>query len=716
MKQDNQQSLVNSLRQTLSINPMHIQTLFDLGRVLSNQDDYAEALTCFDKIIGINPQHAVAHNARGIMLSHLGRREEAIIAFQHATHLKPDYASPFNNLGNEYLHLGQYDTALFNFDLAVSAQPDFANGHNGRGNVLLMLNRFEEAVASFDSAIELSRLDADPHNGRGSALSCLKRYDEAVLSFEQAISLEPNLADAKRNLGNAYYYQERFKEAAEVYEQAELLAPGKADGYWRLGRVYSKLDRQADALKALEQSLSIDPSKSECYQGIAEIYRLLGRYDVAYRTLKTALSKFPNNHALLSGFLFDLNYSSEVSSEENFTWHKMFGERFETTINIESLPHDNIPDPDKRLRVGFVSGDFRQHPVGLFMESLLCALSKSDLDLYAYINQPVDDEITGRLRKFIDVWHDTWKQPDSAVAEQVRADGVDILIDLSGHTGGNRLMMFAHKPAPVQVTYLGYSCTTGLSGIDYIIGNKWLMPGDATGLYTETPYPLPGTQICFTPPTLDIPCGVLPALENGHVTFGCFNNLSKMSHATVACWSNILHAVPHSKLVLKSKELDSAEVRASVLSRFTQHRIGEERLILRGRTDNFREHLATYQIVDIALDPFPYNGTTTSMDCLWMGVPFLSLGGDRYISRVGLSILQTMRMPDWVATSEADYVSRATRFACDLNALTQLRAELRQRFIYSPLCDASRFANELETAFRTMWRDWCLVSSSDRTS
>jgi predicted O-linked N-acetylglucosamine transferase (SPINDLY family) len=544
----------------------------------------------------------------------------------------------------------------------------------------------------------------------------LKRYDEAVLSFEQTISLEPNLADAKRNLGNAYYYQERFNEAAEVYEQAEILSPGKAEGYWLLGRVYSKLGRQTEALKTLKHALSIDSSKLECYQGIAELYRLLGRYDEAYVTLKTALSQFPNDHVLLGNFLFDLNYSSEVSSSEIFTWHRTFGERFETAIKAERLPHSNIPDPNKRLRIGFVSGDFRQHPVGYFMESLLSALSKSNLDLYAYINQPVDDELTGRLRQSIDVWHDTWKQPDLAVAEQVRADGIDILIDLSGHTAGNRLMMFARKPAPVQVSYLGYSCTTGLTGIDYIIGNKWLMPEEGAELYTERPYPLPGTQICFTPPTLELPCGALPALKNGHVTFGCFNNLSKMSHATVACWSNILHAVPNSKLLLKSKELDSAEVRASVLSRFAQHRIVEERLILLGRTDNFREHLATYQMVDIALDPFPYNGTTTSMDCLWMGVPILNLRGDRYISRVGLSILQIMQMPDWVADSEVDYVRRATHFASDLTALIHLRAELRQRFIHSSLCDASGFANELETAFRTMWRDWCSASTSDQTS
>jgi predicted O-linked N-acetylglucosamine transferase (SPINDLY family) len=361
----------------------------------------------------------------------------------------------------------------------------------------------------------------------------------------------------------------------------------------------------------------------------------------------------------------------------------------------------------KPLRVGFVSGDLHRHPVGYFMESTFQELARGPLELYAYANQPMDDDLTEHIRPCFKAWHDIWEVEDEAVAHLIRTDDIDILVDLSGHTAHHRLPVFARKPAPVQVTYLGYSGTTGLSTMDYILGNRWLMPEGEPNWHTETPFRLPDTQLCFTPPALDVVVEPPPALRNGYVTFGNYNNLAKMNDASIACWARILQTVPSSRLVLKAKQLDGSDVHARVLERFATFGIAAERLSLLGHSASFAEHMQSYGLMDIALDPFPYNGTTTTMDCLWMGVPVLTLTGDRYIDRVGTSILQILDLQEWVASSQDDYVARAARLAADVQALATLRAGLRERFVASPLCDAPRFAANLERAFRDMWQAWC---------
>jgi predicted O-linked N-acetylglucosamine transferase (SPINDLY family) len=395
-----------------------------------------------------------------------------------------------------------------------------------------------------------------------------------------------------------------------------------------------------------------------------------------------------------------------VPPGEVFAWHKKFGERFETPLMAAWKPHANTPDPDRPLRIGFVSGDFRRHPVGYFLEDVLASLPKTSLQLVAYANQVREDEVTDRLRPHFDFWRNIRSLNDDEAAAQIRADGIDILVDLSGHTKANRLLVFARKPAPVQVTYLGYFTSTGLKSIDYFLVDRWQAPEGEQLYYSETPFRQPGHHLCFTPPRLDIPVGPLPALRNGHVTFGNFNILAKMNDAVVASWSEILKAVPGSRLFLKSEQLDGDDVAASVHARFAAHGISADRLELEGKSP-FDEYLASYQRVDIALDPFPYNGGTVTVQALWMGVPVLTLRGDCHVGRNGTSILSALDMPEWVAQDGADYIERATQLAGGLTALAALRETLRPRLLASSLCDAPRFARDLEAAFREMWRMWC---------
>jgi predicted O-linked N-acetylglucosamine transferase (SPINDLY family) len=361
------------------------------------------------------------------------------------------------------------------------------------------------------------------------------------------------------------------------------------------------------------------------------------------------------------------------------------------------------------LRVGLVSGDLGDHPVGYFLESVLTALSSQTpgrLDLFAYANRAGDDMTSQRLRTCCEGWRSAVGLSDEALAQCVREDGIDILIDLSGHTARNRLPVFAWKPAPVQLTWLGYLATTGLTAIDYVLADVWTLPKEEEAYFTEKIWRLLDSYICFTPPVHGALPGPLPAVDNGYVTFGSCNNLTKMNDDVVALWSRILQAVPNSRLLLKSTQLHEDVVREEVIGRFGAHGIEAQRLILKTPVPR-GEHLTTYQEMDIALDPFPYPGITTSVEALWMGVPVLTLAGEHFLSRQGVGLLMNAGLPEWVAADPQDYVARAVAHANDLQALAALRSDLRRRVLASPIFDAPRFAEHFEAALRGMWHVWC---------
>jgi predicted O-linked N-acetylglucosamine transferase (SPINDLY family) len=359
-------------------------------------------------------------------------------------------------------------------------------------------------------------------------------------------------------------------------------------------------------------------------------------------------------------------------------------------------------DAGRPLRIGFVSGDLNSHPVGFFLESVLGHLDRSRVEPVAYATRQRDDAVSQRLMPLFSAWHDISRLGDEACARRIHDDAIDILVDLSGHTNHNRLPVFAWKPAPVQATWLGYFATTGLAAIDYVIADRHVLPLDEASQFAETPWHLPDSYLCFTPPPFDIEVGALPARGNGAITFGCFNHLVKLNDAVVALWSRVLDAVPGSRLLLKTRQLDDPSVQQATLARFAAHGIDSARLMLEGQSPR-AELLAAYQRVDIALDPFPYAGGTTSVEALWMGVPVLTRRGDRFLSHVGESIVSTAALPEWIAAGDDDYVAKAVRFSAQRDELATLRSGLRERLLASPLCDAPRFARHLEDAFHQMW-------------
>ena len=434
----------------------------------------------------------------------------------------------------------------------------------------------------------------------------------------------------------------------------------------------------------------------------------MGRVDEAVASCRRALEIDPDFAAVRSNLLFIHNYRARQRPEELLAEAQRFGEGVARHARpATSWP--NVSDPERVLRVGFVSGDLRNHPVGYLAEAPLAALASEfagRIEIFVYATQAARDAVTARIKASCHRWRMVSQLSDEALATTIRDDAVDILIDLSGHTADNRLSMFAWKPAPVQATWIGYFATTGVTAIDYFIADPWtLLPGEEVN-FTETIWRLPETRLCFTPPEDAVTITPLGAAANGQLTFGCFNHLTKVNDDVVAAWARVLAAIPQSTLFLKAKQLREPEASAEITARFAAHGVAGERLRLEGPSPR-AEYLDRYNCVDIALDPFPYTGGMTTAEALWMGVPVLTLAGSSFLSRQGVGLLTNAGLPDWIATDPDDDVARAVAHAGDLRRLAALRAGLRQQVAASPLFDAPRFARHFEAALRGMWQRWC---------
>ena len=532
----------------------------------------------------------------------------------------------------------------------------------------------KDALAAMAKATNLLPNDAEAHSNLGAVLKELGRLDDAAASFRRALEIKPDYAEAHGNLGTVLQDFGHLDEAVLSYRRALALKPGLVEILGNLGNAQNELGQFDDAAASMRRALEIKPDSAIAH----------------------------------SNLLFAHNYKADQPAEILLAEARHYG----AMVARQARPYTdwrNTPEPGRRLRTGLVSGDLRNHAVGFFLEGILAALASgaaASLELIAYSSDPRADELTARIRSVCHGWHPTAGLADESLARQIRDDGIDILIDLSGHTARNRLAMFAWKPAPVQLSWLGYFATTGVAQIDYLLADPHTLPASEECHFTETIWRLPETRLCFTPPALDIPVGPLPALNNGCITFGCFNHLAKMNDAVVALWSRILLAVPGSRLFLKTRQLADAGVRDATLARFAAHGIDAARLTLEGPTPR-ADYLAAYQRVDLALDPFPYPGGTTSVEGLWMGVPMVSLALQRFLSRQGVGILMNAGLPDWIATDSEDYVARAIAHANDIPRLAALRCGLRQTVLASPLFDAPRFAGHFEAALRAMWSRWC---------
>lgn len=580
----------------------------------------------------------------------------------------PGYDLGWKVLGAVFSVTGRFEASLAPMRAALALRPEDAETHKNLAIALLKLQRSAEAEAASRAALDLAPDYAQAHFNLGGALIGLERIAEAEASYREAIRLKPDYAEAFTNLGNTLKFSGRLSEAEAAYREAIRLTPEAADAHNNLGDVLKDLGRLADAEAFYRQALRFRPGYPEAY----------------------------------SNLLFLLNYIESLSPEASLEEARRYGAVISTQAQPKFTAWRAEPDPT-RLRVGFVSGDLVNHPVGYFAEGMLKHLDPARFELLAFPTTPKTDALTDRIRPLFQAWLPLFGRNDREAAGIIHDQAPHVLIDLSGHTAHNRLSVFALKPAPVQVTWLGYFATTGLPEMDYFLGDPCMSPPDEAHHFTETVWNLPETWLCLTPPEPPVPVGPSPALANGFITFGCLGNLSKMNDEVVRLWATILRRVPTAKLFLKSKQLADAEVVDATRARFAVHGVDGDRLLLEGpslRSDYFE----AYGRVDIVLDTFPYPGGTTSVDALWMGVPVLTLKGDRFLSHLGESITRNARQPDWIAADQADYVEKAVRFASDPQALAARRATLRDQVLATPLFDQPRFAQAFGEALWSMWR------------
>jgi len=603
---------------------------------------------------------------------------------------------------------GDFEAALHCYDEAIALAPDLARAHFNRGNVLLDQGDAVQALLSYRKAVELKPDSAAAQCNLGSTLLLLGEFEASVSALRTAIGLKPDLLDAHLSLAAALSDLGRHGEALECLALAIGLQPDNPAGHIQRGVTLAMIGRPREAVESYRQAIKLQPDNADAHLNMGLVLKDLGDVAPALVCVQRALEIRPDSLLAHSSLLFIQNYLGDQSGGQLLADARRYGE----AAMRMARPYTNwlnSLDPQRRLRVGLVSGDLRAHPVGHFLEGVLAAfasLDHSQLEFLAYYNHAAADETTRSLRGCCKGWYSTVGFSDEALARRVRDDGIDILIDLAGHTGDSRLAMFAWKPAPIQVSWLGYFATTGLSAMDYFLADPWTLPPEQEPFFTEQVWRLPETRLCFTPPRPEVQVSALPALSLGCITFGCFNTLSKMNDSVVQLWARVLQAVPASRLFLKCGQLADDNVRRHTCDRFAAYGITADRLVLEGHSER-ADYLAAYHRVDIALDPFPFPGGTTTVESLWMGVPVLTLEGERFLARQGVGLLMNAGLADWIAADSDDYVMRAVNHSHDLQALAALRAKLRNQVLMSPIFDAPRFAHHLEEALRTMWIRWC---------
>lgn len=671
-------------------------SLFSTGR-FAEAENIAQVMT-------VNyPQYGFGWKALGTVLQQMGRNADALAPLKKAAALISNDAQVHNNLGITLNNLGHLDEAVKSLQRALQIDANFADAHCNLGSALQDMGRFREAEASFQQAIQIQPNSAVAHYNLGNLLKEQGRFGEAEASYRRALEIKPDYAQALSNLGLTLNDQGRPAEAEVSIRHALEIKPDYVEAHSNLGNTLKELGRLGEAEISYRLALKLRPDLAEIHNNLGILLQDMGRLHEAEISYRKALELKPDYDKAHSNLLFLLNYNPAISPSVAFEEARRYGQRvaIKATSRFTEWPYAAVDNP---LRIGFVSGDFRNHPVGYFLENLLKNLDKTSLELIAYPTDYWTDELTLRIKPYFTDWKLLCGLNDEAAARLIHSDGVHILIDLSGHSRYNRLPVFAWKPAPVQVSWLGYFATTGVAEIDYLIADPVTLPESEEKNFTETIWRLPETRLCFTSPEVEVSVSPLPALTNGYITFGCFNNLAKMNDYVVALWSRVLASVPNSRLFLKAKQLGDASVRELTTRRFSEHGIGADRLILEGAQSR-EKYLAAYHRVDIALDPFPYPGGTTTVESLWMGIPVLTLAGQSFLFSQGAGFLMSAGLPEWVIKNTEEYVTRATSHAKDLHYLAELRQGLRQQVEASPIMDGLRFAAHFDAALQDIWKN-----------
>lgn len=685
----------------------------NLDKILNNQGinfaqrgEFAQAATYFQQAIALNPTEAEFHNNLGIALTEQGKLTEAIACYQQALVLNPNYAQAYYNLGNTFKEQSQFAQAAKAYQQAINLNPNIAAMHLNLGNVFQEQNQFAEAVVCYQRALALNPINAHIYLNLGIAMRRQGKFIDALDWLQRALAFNKNLAEAHYNLGLVLKERGQLDHAVECYQQVIALKPDYPSVHKQLAAVFQQQGQLSKAIEYYQQALTLTPDDLGIHQSLCSALIEQGNVEEAWQKIKALQTQDQIPILLL------LNYLNELTSAAIFSAHQRFNEKYALPLAPLIQPHLNDRQPQRKLKIGYVSADFRTHSVAFFIEPILAHHDHQQFEIVCYYNERHDDFITRRLQSYADHWVNCLELADADLAAKIRQDQIDILVDLSGHTSGYRLLVLARKPAPVQVTYLGYPTTTGLTSIDYRITDGYVDPQEGEPISSETLLKMPNSYFCYQVYDQTPPVNPFPAVNKGYITFGSFNNYAKLNSKLFELWAQVLRVVTDSKLLVKAKSFHDPNIQQDFQKQFARLGVEAERLIILNLAPSTYSHLEIYHQIDIGLDSYPYNGATTTCQALWMGVPVVTLVGERHASRMGLSILSAAGLTELIAYTPEEYVEICVKLANGPDYLQQLRARLRTQMQDSPLMDGKQFTQHLEATYRQMWEKWCTTATN----
>jgi predicted O-linked N-acetylglucosamine transferase (SPINDLY family) len=702
---------------------------------------HAEVQSICRRVLQHVPGYFDAMHLLGVSVLECERFEEARQILERAVALDQRSADAHSNLGFALFNLKRYDEARACQEKALALKPDFPTALRNLGNTLFRLKLAEQAIAAFTRAIQLKPDDTDAYCNRGVAEMMLKQHEAAAISYERALALRPHHFEAMVGKGLAHLELRHFEVAEAAFDAALAIKPNMAELLAHRGRLHLVLGRKAQAEADFDGAVALEPSLELAWRGKAKVSLLTGRVAQAIVACNRVLEQNPISEvglALLGAcfgrlgdtaaaiqhfdrsleirpdydeaitmkiFYLDLLPGADFAAQQAARryWWDAIGSKFQRRkLAARSL------EPAKRIVVGYVSSDFRAHSAASAFLPVLRSHDKANFQVNCYSSSTTQDSLSAVFQQLADVWVDAQNLSDDELVDRIQADGVDVLVDLSGHTTGNRMSVFARKPAPIQVTAWGSVTGTGLQTMDYLLADQVTIPQNVRHLFAERVYDLP--SLITMEPISDVQPSALPMLRNGFVTFGVFNRIEKISDEALAVWSRLLRTVTGSKIVVKHIALDEAFLRDRLVARFVAQGVAQDRVICMGSTER-RDHLRAFDNIDISLDPFPQNGGVSTWESLYMGVPVVAALGNGASSRAAGAILKAIGLDDWVAHDDDGYVAIAQKYAAMPSYLEKLRADLPAKVANSPAGNIMIYTQRVEAGYRQFWRDYCATAS-----
>lgn len=659
-----------------------------------------EASQLYHSILESYPDEVDTLHLLGALYISKKEFDQAKSYLEQSLNINPKQIQALYNLGNlHYLTADLFRAAEF-YERVLEINPSYSWALNNYGTVLSELGRKDEAIQILSKAILNDPKNAQAHKNMGQLLRYKGRYDEALVFLGEAVSLDESYGDAYEELSNVLSDLGFKEEAINSLEKSVQAKPDSEALHIRLGDLYTKAGLLQDAVDIYSKGLELNPENPVIHNNLGLVYLRQGRISEAITSHRQAFWQKPDKSMYHSNLLLTLNYLEGIDKKAVYNIH-LDWERIQTKGII---PYENNHiSLSERIKIGYVSPDFRKHSVSYFVEPLLAHHNTTSFEVFCFSDLEKEDDISEQLKSVAEHWIPIWDKSDFELTQLIADNEIDILVDLAGHTGNNRLKVFALKPAPIQVSWLGYPNTTGLSSIDYRFTDQIAdLPGE-DDYYSEELVRLQNGFLCFNPITETPPVQDLPAIHNEYITFGSFNNLGKLNYQVIELWASILKRVPNSKILLKSIFMDDERTKEQIIQKFRDCQVKDDRIIILSRSPTRYEHLDAYNQMDIGLDPFPYCGTTTTFEALWMGVPVITLQGDRHAGRVGTSILTHLELEQLVAKSKQEYVNIAQKLAQNKQNLVQFRLTLRDLLKTSKLMDGSCFADQVEQFYKQAW-------------